>query len=418
MIRDDREQQLLRHRLNQLGYKESFTWESSNLIQHLLSDLIRTTESLRKFKTQSERVAQEKAGLEEQIKPLRTEIARLTAENNQVHLDILRIADERDARDRRFQQITRKMETEAGDLKFMNSQLAHKLDIEHRKNEEQRERAEDVFKKMGILSKETARSDSKGGKVNKLIERLQKIDLETGLEPLTTTPEFFPPPEPSMADVIKLSQLRVEQLEKKSADLEGKNADLENEMQVTRDQLNKREQEILRLGAQLEVSRAQQFSSVQVSGRPVGLFRDDGAPIDPAESIHQLPIARQRIEQLEQQIEYLQEHIESLEKEQSEVDETKQAFIYRVEDEKRALIEDLKKEREKSASLLRGATKLEKMVEELSAMRDSLITRERNGGAEPADLKVLESRIADLERQLTEKEKKIKSLESNLANKP
>ena len=70
----------------------------------------------------------------------------------------------------------------------------------------------------------------------------------------------------------------------------------------------------MRLGAQLEVSRSQQFSSVQLSGRPVGVLRGEGAPADPAESIHQLPIARQRIEQLEQQLEFLQEHLDSLEK--------------------------------------------------------------------------------------------------------
>ena len=50
-----------------------------------------------------------------------------------------------------------------------------------------------------------------------------------------------------------------------------------------------------------------------MSGRPLGVIRDEGAPLDPAETIHQLPIARQRIEQLEQQIEYLQEHIDMLE---------------------------------------------------------------------------------------------------------
>jgi hypothetical protein len=62
----------------------------------------------------------------------------------------------------------------------------------------------------------------------------------------------------------------------------------------------------------LEVSRSQQFSETKIL--PVGVIRSDGAPPDPIESIHQLPIARKRIEHLEYQILHLQEYIEGLEK--------------------------------------------------------------------------------------------------------
>jgi hypothetical protein len=58
---------LLRHRLNQMDYKELFTQDSLYLVKRLFADLIQTTEAMRKFKAQAERSRQEKAGLEEQV---------------------------------------------------------------------------------------------------------------------------------------------------------------------------------------------------------------------------------------------------------------------------------------------------------------------------------------------------------------
>jgi hypothetical protein len=67
MLSSTDDEALLRHRLLQLDYHEQFTSESVPLIQRLLADLIQTTDSARKFKTQAERMQQEKAAYEEQV---------------------------------------------------------------------------------------------------------------------------------------------------------------------------------------------------------------------------------------------------------------------------------------------------------------------------------------------------------------
>ncbi|KAI9329162.1 hypothetical protein BDR26DRAFT_939468 [Obelidium mucronatum] len=360
------EEDFLRHRLAQLDYREPFDMSSAALIRRLLADLVQTTDSARKFKAEAERARREKEGLAEQVAPLRAELARLTAENNQVHMDL------------------RKAATEAAELKFMAVQYSQKLSAEQRRNQEDRDKAEQNFKLMGLFDEgkhPTKNSNaSKKAQAATLFERLQKIDIETGLEPFANPSPAFVPPEPVIIDALKIAQGRVDQLEKITVDLSNQNTDLENEIQTCRDQVKTREQEIMRLGAQLELSRAQQFSNVQVHGKPLGYMRDEGAPLDPAESIHQLPIARARIEQLESQIEHLQAHIDMLEQERAGVVEEKAAFAQGFKDERAFLKTELEAERDKNAAMLAATRRLEKMVADLEVMRDGIVASAGGGG--------------------------------------
>ncbi|KAJ3196631.1 hypothetical protein HDU67_003978, partial [Dinochytrium kinnereticum] len=137
---EEEDDALLRYRLIQLGYRESLPAEAIPLVRRLFQDMVMTTDTARKFKHQAERVQQEKAGLEEQVQPLRQEISNLTDENNKVHMEVVRMADDRDARERRAQQMARRAESELSDLRFMNTQYAHRLADEQRRGEEERAR--------------------------------------------------------------------------------------------------------------------------------------------------------------------------------------------------------------------------------------------------------------------------------------
>ncbi|KAJ3105156.1 hypothetical protein HDU97_008438 [Phlyctochytrium planicorne] len=377
------EDALLRYRLAQLGYREDFPNGAIPLIRRLFHDMVMTTETARKFKHQMERVQSERAGMEEQVQPLRKEISKLTNENNRVHIESIRLSEDRDAFARRSQQLARKTENEIGDLRFMNTQYAQRLSAEQKRGEDERRRVEEAFLKMGLIFNHDTSdvvtaagtiAGAKGGnkkgekRSEKLYQRLQKIDLETGLEPMTESYAQFHPPNPATVDLLNVAQGKIDVLEKAAEDFKGKNVDLENEIQTLKDQLTLREQEIVRLGTQLEISRAQQFSSIQVSGKPVGVVRGDGAPIDPAESIHLLPVARERIEQLEQQVEHLLEQIDSLEKERAQAETDKDEHVLQVDAEKKNMEEELRKERQRNAGLIRSMSKLENMLAEYNAM--------------------------------------------------
>ncbi|KAJ1560903.1 hypothetical protein HK405_005560, partial [Cladochytrium tenue] len=270
----------LRHRLAQLDYTDPFSPDSARLIERLLADLVLTTDSMRKFKQQAERAQRDKAALEEQV-----------------HLDLIKMADERDSRERRAVQLARRTEAETAELRFTVAQYSMQLEQEQNRGQVERQRVEEAFAKMGMFSTgATSKTKSKKTKEFKLFEKLQKIDIETGL----------------------------------------------------------------------------------VMDRPAGAIRDEGAPIDPAESIHQLPIARQRIQQLEYQIDCLQEHIDMLEKERGGVHEERDAIERGFNGQLQGLREELEGERQKSAGLLRTMSRLEKMVSELNALNE-VGEKEANG---------------------------------------
>jgi hypothetical protein len=75
----------LRFRLDQLEYKEHLDTSSVLLVQRLLSDLIQTTESTQTYKSKYDLAIHEKTLAEEQVLPLKNELCRITAENNQLH---------------------------------------------------------------------------------------------------------------------------------------------------------------------------------------------------------------------------------------------------------------------------------------------------------------------------------------------
>ena len=171
---------VLRHRLDQLDYHEPFTQDSAALIQHLLADLIQTTETARRFKSQYESTVQEKNMADEQVAPLRNEILRLTQESNELHAQLIQLTDERDIKDRRAQQAARKLEAQTADLRFMASQYAKRVESEQKKADEARDRAEEIMGKLGLFQ-QSKNTKGKAASAEKMFQKLQKIDIETGL---------------------------------------------------------------------------------------------------------------------------------------------------------------------------------------------------------------------------------------------
>ncbi|KAL2915535.1 hypothetical protein HK105_204937 [Polyrhizophydium stewartii] len=372
---DDDQYLTLRHRLDQLDYREYLHPDSLDLVQRLLVDLVQTTETARTFKNQLELAAADRDAAQEQIQPLRQELARLTAENNHLHSDLIALADERDARERRTATNARNLETQMADMRFMASQYAHRVEEEQRRAEETRNKVEEVLGRIGVVQSVPAgkpASSSEAAKAEKMFQRLQKIDIETGLEPLDSVPVYFSPPDPAIGDMLKLAEGQIESLTKATKELEAKNTDLENEIQVTREQLSKREREIQRLGAQLEIARAQQYGPAPVQrSEKDNPSKQHIKGSSRTAGIHDIETAKDRIDQLEIQVEYLQDHIDGLEKElatyEAERGTVQTAFV----SERDQLASDLQAERERTAGLLKNLSKLESMVNDLNLARNA-----------------------------------------------
>ena len=99
--------------------------------------------------------------------------------------------------------MARRLESQVADLRFMASQYAHRVEIEQKRVEESRQKAEEALAKLGLFNNAAAaaagqkgrskRTNGVGksgsgkpgqnaaGQVDQLYQRLQKIDIETGL---------------------------------------------------------------------------------------------------------------------------------------------------------------------------------------------------------------------------------------------
>ncbi|TPX37474.1 hypothetical protein SmJEL517_g00561 [Synchytrium microbalum] len=419
----DDARRLLRLRLDQLGYsKEVLPPEAAGLVQKLLSDLIVTTDTARRFKFEKEAAEAERRTVEDQVAPLRQEIARITAENNRLHSDVIASAAELDATRQRATQTVRRLESEREDLKFMVSQHMHRAEMEMKKAETERAKVAEMLLKQGVI--QDGNSKISGGRkqpskaAERLFSQIQKIDLETGLEPLQNPSTAFLGPDPVIADALRMAEARAEQLSKIKDDLSSKNIDLENQAcHSLKEQVGRREQESARLGAQLEVARAQQFSTVPPGARPLHEIRDDGT--SETAGIRDLTVARQRIEQLEMQVEYLQEHADGLEKELASYESGQQTMLAIKEDERLAMKHELDREKERGDGLLKNLSRLETMLNELQGLKaasprrqnvDSKVSRSKS--KDERDKKEHVSKIPI--RQVADLTDKLKSTEALL----
>ncbi|KAI9146415.1 hypothetical protein BKA69DRAFT_23059 [Paraphysoderma sedebokerense] len=152
-------------------------------------------------------------------------------------------------------------------------------------------------------------------------------------------------PEPHMVDMVKIVEAKVDILEKEKEELLLRATDFESEIQLYREQITNREQEIARLGALLETSRAQSFVTGGVSG------------ITSAKN--------SRVEQLEMQVEYLQEHVQSLESDLSQAANKRNDKMEELERQKHNIEMELENAKEKNAKLIKSLERLEKTINSL-----------------------------------------------------
>ncbi|KXS21394.1 hypothetical protein M427DRAFT_318450 [Gonapodya prolifera JEL478] len=409
---------LIRHRLDLLEYRDDFDVASLPLISKLLADLVKTTESLRRAKTDRDRLEKDKRQSDEQLEPLRQEIARMTGENNRLHVELIKSADTRDLREKETLKLVRKLETELADARFMNTQYLQKISVEQQRADRERTKVEELLAKMGYFE----RPDAKGpvrvpAKREKIFQRLQNIDLETGLEPMKPGTGPLTQPEPVSADIVAMHEARVEALEKDLRDVRMRNEDLESEVETLHSQLSGRDQEIQRLGAQLEVAQSQQLV------HPVSRARSPGPPSGTKTEVEmstdttlELPAARRRVAQLETQVEYLQEHVEDLEKELSTLSQSRLASLSAAQARTAELEEDLARERERTGALLKNLNRLEGMVNEMQGLQP--VDGKRPTQKPKQKMPVKQSPVGTLDKspaaKIKELEKKIKQLEKDL----
>lgn len=294
----------LRKRLDQLGYRQPLGIESVPLVEKLFSDLVHTTESLKNLKLQVGKQEKEKTVYEDNVEPYRSDNAKLVKENNELHLQLIKLREETDRTIRDLKASVRKLEHENADLKFLNTQYVHKVKALEKENKAKTDRIQDLQEKNLHAVVETP-----GGRRKQIPHRRQRMDIESTVSPARDLPsENDELQDPYVADLLSVADTRIEELQEQLTQLQDEKSSTERRNRSLRKQVEARDKEIERLNRLLD------------GGRPVEAVLREGKK-DSSERV---------IAHLNVQVDYLQQANHDLEKQLKDtidqhVDATKRA---------------------------------------------------------------------------------------------
>ncbi|KAM7443892.1 hypothetical protein ABFA07_007461 [Porites harrisoni] len=330
----------LRKRLDQLGYRQPLGIESVPLVEKLFSDLVHTTESLKNLKLQVGRQEKEKTVYEDNVEPYRSDNAKLVKENNELHLQLIKLREETDQIIRDLKASVRKLEHENADLKFLNTQYVHKVKALEKENKAKTDRIQDLQEKNLHAVVETP-----GGRRKQIPLRRQRMDIESTVSPARSLPgEKDDLQDPYVADLLNVADTRIEELQEQLSHLEDEKSSTERRNKSLRKQVEARDKEIERLNRLLD------------GGRPVEAVLRDGKK-DSSERV---------VAHLNVQVDYLQQANRDLEK------QLKDSIEQRAEATK--LANELEAKNAELILELKDITRMSKRQEE-DSQRDNIVIR-------------------------------------------
>ena len=230
----------LRKRLDQLGYRQPVGIESLPLVEKLFGDLLHTTESLKKAKLQLGKQSEQKGVWEQQVEPYRLDNARLVRENNELHQKVMKLKESTEIKVRDLKANLRRLDHENTDLKFLNTQYVQKLQSIEKESQVKSERIVELQDKNLDAIIQTP-----GGRKKKIPSRRQRMEVESLLPDshLVTSEDasILKPvaePDPYIADLLKMADLRISQLQNSVASLEQDGDEAERRITSLRKQVN------------------------------------------------------------------------------------------------------------------------------------------------------------------------------------
>ncbi|XP_072294915.1 centrosomal protein of 135 kDa isoform X2 [Eucyclogobius newberryi] len=249
----------LRKRLDQLGYRHPLGIESLPLVEKLFNDLVHTTESLRSAQLSVGKTEKESKNFDDLLDPYKTENARLVRENNELHLDLLKLKEDKGRVITELKAHVRKLDHDTTDLKFLNNQYVHKVRCLEKDSKAKGERIQQLQEKNMQAVVQTP-----GGKKHSIPFRRQRMQVDN-LIPLSSS-SSYPVPQPDdpyVADMLLLVDGRIYELQEDVIKLK---LDLENCHETIKHlniQVEGRDQEIDRLNRVLHGGRPHDIISLE-----------------------------------------------------------------------------------------------------------------------------------------------------------
>ncbi|XP_065490319.1 centrosomal protein of 135 kDa [Caloenas nicobarica] len=249
----------LRKRLDQLGYRQPLGVESLPLVEKLFSDLVRTTESLRSAKLSAGKNEKECSNYDAILEPYKTENAELTRENNELHLEILKLKEQSDRHVKDLKASLRRVEHETGDLKFLNNQYVHKIKMLEKENKAKTEKIQQLQEKNLQAVVQTP-----GGRKRSIPFRRQRMQIDQPVPPSGVSAYPVPQPEdPYIADLLQVADNRIHELQAEVTELQEKLEISECGVKNYSKQVELRDKEIERLMLALDGGRSHEVLSLE-----------------------------------------------------------------------------------------------------------------------------------------------------------
>ncbi|NXO34634.1 CP135 protein, partial [Locustella ochotensis] len=242
----------LRKRLDQLGYRHPLGVDTLPLVEKLFSDLVHTTESLRQAKLSSGKTEKECNNYDTVLEPYKTENTRLTRENNDLHLEILKLKEQSDRHVKDLKACLRRVEHETSDLKFLNNQYIHKIKVLEKETKAKTEKIQQLQEKNLQAVVQTP-----GGRKKSIPFRRQRMQIDQLVPPSRVSAYPVPQPEdPYIADLLQVADNRIQELQSEVTELQEKLETSESGMKNYSKQVEIRDKEIERLMLALDGGRS------------------------------------------------------------------------------------------------------------------------------------------------------------------
>ncbi|XP_072246045.1 centrosomal protein of 135 kDa [Leuresthes tenuis] len=249
----------LRKRLDQLGYRQPLGIESLPLVEKLFSDLVHTTESLRNAKLSAGKTEKESRNVDALLEPYRMDNAKVVRENNELHLELLKLREEKERVTRELKTHIRKLDHETSDLKFLNNQYVHKVRCLEKESKAKAERIQQLQEKNMQAVVQTP-----GGKKRSIPFRRQRMQIDELIPPSSMSAyPVLQPDDPYVADLLQLADGRINELQE---DIIKIKRDLEKAQECIKHlntQVEERDKEIERLNHVLRGGRPHDVISLE-----------------------------------------------------------------------------------------------------------------------------------------------------------
>nr|XP_025145818.1 centrosomal protein of 135 kDa isoform X4 [Bubalus bubalis] len=264
----------IRKRLDQLGYRQTLTVDCIPLVEKLFSDLVHTTESLRKSKLSAVKAEKESANFDFVLEPYKLENARLSKENNELYLELMKLREQSGQHIKELKTTLKKCARETADLKFLNNQYVHKLKLMEKESKAKNEKIQQLQEKNLQAVVQTP-----GGKKRNIAFRRQRMQIDEPVPPSEISSYPVPQPDdPYIADLLHVADNRIQELQQEVCQLQEKLAMMESELRDYNKQvgfficlvgieIELREREIERLSIALDGGRSSDILSLETRNK-------------------------------------------------------------------------------------------------------------------------------------------------------